>query len=141
MFFDFCSRSLINRYSFRIICYARSEHKAANKRECKALSFVFGDPWQMIERGCCKLKTCGSPRARSVPNFPVFMRKSHENATQLRGKGNFQGGVARTCNASIFWYPIIKYDISAVPRKNGTALFVFLRQHRTKAVETFTQKC
>jgi len=54
------------------------------------------------KRGCCKLKTCCSPGARSVPNFPVFMRKSHENATQLRGKGNFQGGVARTCNTSFF---------------------------------------
>ena len=64
------------------------------------------------KRGCCKLKTCGNPGSRSDPNFPVFMRKSHENAPQERGKGNFQGAGARKCNSPFYIFTLVFHDQS-----------------------------
>ncbi len=56
-------------------------------------------PATPAKRGCCKLKTCGNPGSQSDPNFPFFIRKSHENTPRKRGKGNFQGAEARKCNS------------------------------------------
>ena len=69
------------------------------KKEERSLLRNLHQSW-IRKRGCCKLKTCDSTGSRSDPNFQVYMRKSHVNAPRLRGKGNFQGGVVRTCNTS-----------------------------------------
>ena len=63
---------------------------------------------ERLIRGCCKLKTCGNPGSQSDPNFPVFMRKSHENAPRMRGKGELPDCIhavpwaeARKCNSPV----------------------------------------